>query len=447
MKKASLFMIFMFSIFCVLFSSCSSGSIIRPADMLLSPPLYYEEYADLVETFHKKVNTEVVMCHPGKGDYRSAIIVEDFDSDSEEEALIFYKKSEDPTLVRMHLLDRIDGRWISRNDFNGYGSSVESLVIDDMDLDGASELMVIWNASSGNILSLYRTTPKIGSYKEISNENCNLCELIDIDSDGRKEVFFVNTGNASGTVQRVAKSMKISGDSVVLMGEARLDPNISSYTAVKTEKAFDSEPMRIYIDALKGEQQMITELVYWDSSKSELCAPFLDAETMTNTVTLRYESIGCADINNDGIIDIPVQTSIFGKGDNKLTTDTENIYITEWTDYRSMEFNVVAYTLINTSDGYMINLSKNEIDYLGIRNYRSQNCWIVYKSDSEGNSQGEMFSVLKIPSDKWNQHTYNAYIPIAERDDGTVCVYITQTGKDFGIDEELIKQKISKIPS
>ena len=447
MKKLPMILIFLSGVLCLMFSSCSSGNLIRPADSLLSPPLYYEEYADLVETFNKKVNTEVVMCHPKKGSYRSAIIVDDMDSDGESEALIFYKKTEDSTVVRMHLLDSIDGRWISRNDFNGYGSAVESIIIDDLDLDGVSELIVSWNSSSGNILSVYRASLKVGGYKEISNENCALSELIDIDSDGRKELFFVSQTNVSGSPQRVAKAMRVSGDSVVLMGETRLDSNISGYSAVKTEKAFDSEPMRIYIDALKGEQQMITELMYWDSSKSELCAPFLDPETMTNTVTLRHEPINCYDINNDGVIDIPVQSKIFGKGDNVLTIDTENIYLTEWIDYRSMEFNVVAYTLVNVSDGYMINLSKNEIDYLGIRNYRSQNCWIVYKSDSSGNSQGEMFSVLKIPTDKWNSKTYDAYIPIVRKDDGVVCVYITQTGKDFGISEELIKQKISKTPS
>ena len=447
MKKVSLMLILLSGIVCLLFSSCSSGNLIRPADLLLSPPLYYEEYADLVETFNKKVNTETVMCHPQKGEYRSAIIVEDMDSDGETEAVIFYKKTEDATLVRMHLLDRIDGRWISRNDFNGYGSAVESIIIDDLDLDGTSELIVSWNASSGSILSVYRSSINVGGYKEVSNENCSFSELIDIDSDGRKELFFVSQSNTSGAAQRVAKAMKVSGDSVVLMGETKLDSNISGYAQIKTEKAFDSEPMRIYIDAIKGEHQMITELVYWDSSKSELCAPFLDSETMTNTVTLRHELIPCSDINNDGVIDIPVQSKIFGKGDNALTIDTENIYLTEWIDYRSMEFNVVAYTLVNVSDGYMINLSKNEIDFLGIRNYRTQNCWIVYKSDSEGNSQGEMFSVLKIPMEKWNSQTYDAYIPIVRRDDGIVCVYITQTGKDFGIDEELIKQKITKLPS
>ena len=86
---------------------------------------------------------------------------------------------------------------------------------------------------------------------------------------------------------------------------------------------------------------------------------------------------------NDGIIDIPVQVSVFGKGDNAVTVDTENIYLTEWKNLNSSGLSTVAYSLVNYQDGYMINLDKSEIGSLGIRNYRSQNCWIIYSADSD----------------------------------------------------------------
>lgn len=437
------------AVVCLVFSSCTSNVLIRPVDSLLSPPLYYEEYEDLLDVFNENVGGEFTFCHPQKGDYRSAIIVEDIDSDNETEALIFYKNNVDQTTARMHCFDLVDGRWISDGDFNGYGNGVESLKMTDMDSDGFSELMVVWSisgVSSGSIMSLYRAQPVIGEYREISNESCSVSEFVDVNGNGKKEIFFITQSAVSGVNQRTAKVMKLSGDTVSLMGEARLDPNISSYTAIKTEKASDDEPMKIYVDALKGEQQMITELVYWDGEKSELCAPFLDAETMSNTATLRYEPIGCSDMNNDGVIDIPVQSRIFGKGDNSLTVDTENIYLTEWKNYTKAGLETAAYTLINYSDGYMINLDESEINTTGIRNYRSQNCWVVYKTDSSGESVGEIYSVLKIFSDRWDESKFSAYIPIVEKEDSVVCVYVTQNGKDRGIDEDFVKSKITKIP-
>ncbi len=437
-------------IFSFLLTSCSSDVLFRPVDSLLAPPLYYEEYEELVEAFYKSVGEDVALTHPGKGEHRSAIIVEDVDSDGESEALVFYRNSKDGTSARMHFLDFIDGRWISDGDFNGYGNSVESIKITDMDNDGSFEFMVMWAASgvsTGSIMSIYRSPKNVREYKEISNEACSISEIVDIDGDGKKEVFFVAQSNAAGGVQRTAKAMRISGDSVKLIGETRIDPNISSYTSIKTEKSSDKEPMKIYIDALKGESQMITEIIYWDKNESVLCAPLFDTETMSTTATLRHEPVACADINNDGVIDIPVQSKIFGKGDSLLTADTEDIYLTEWKNYTSNGLKPVENTLINYSDGYMIHLDAKETESTGIRNYRSQNCWVVYRTDASGESTGEIYSVLKILADKWDSDKFSAYIPISEKDDSVVCVYVTQTGKDIGIDEEFIKSKITRIPS
>ncbi len=434
----------------VLFSSCDSVDFIRPVSSLLSPPLYYEEYEELVDAFNLNVSKDALFCSPKRGDYKSAIIVEDVDSDGETEALIFYKDSADNTVTRMHFFNISSGKWVSNGDFNGYGNEVESVVIEDMDGDGYKELIVTWSisgVSSSNVLSVYRATYMTGKYKEISNETCALCAVMDIDNDSKKEIFFISQSNTVGVNQRIAKAMRLSGNSMVQMGETKLDPNISGYTAIKTEKSSGKSPLMIYVDALKGETNMITELIYWDKEKSELAAPLLDTETMSNTLTLRYEPVASADINNDGIIDIPVQSSIFGKGDSAVTIDTEDIYLTEWKDFSSSgKSNVIANTLINYSDGYMIFLDKSDMNSIGIRNYRSQNCWVVYREDGKEISGDEIYSVMKIPANKWNSETFKAYIPIVEKADGTVCVYITPNGQESGLDEEYISSKVTKLP-
>ncbi|MBR3819927.1 MAG: hypothetical protein IKJ41_12395 [Clostridia bacterium] len=430
------------------FSSCDSESLILPADSLLSPPLYYEEYEELVNLFYNSIKDETTLCIPQKGDYRSAIIVEDFDSDGNPEAVIFYKNNNDVSVARMHYFDSVDGRWISFGDYNGYGAGIENIIISDMDIDGNSEILVLWNTSgspSGNILSIYRLDVVTKKYKEILNESCFLSEVIDIDGNGRKDIFLISQNNIQSGNQKVAKTMRLSGDSFILFGETKLDPNISTYSSVKTEKASKDSPMRIYVDALKGEHEMITEVIYWDHSLSKLCSPLLDTETMTNFATLRYEPVGCSDINNDGIIDIPVQSSVFGKGDNLITVDTENIYLTEWKNLNSSGLETVAYTLVNYSDGYMIKLDESEIYSTGIRSYRSQNCWIVYSADSDGEAVNELFSVIKIPFLKWNVQKFSAYIPVIENEESIVCAFVTSDGKKLGLDEKFIKSKIIKI--
>ncbi len=449
MKKIITLLVVILSLILIL-SSCDSIDVIRPVSALLSPPLYYEEYEELVDAFNAAVGSEALLCSPKNGDHKSAIIVDDVDNDGETEALIFYKDTTDTTVARMHYFNISSGKWVSNGDFNGYGNEVENVVIDDMDGDGFKELMVAWSisgVSSSNVMSIYRATFMTGKYKEISNETCTVCEVFDVDSDNKKEIFYISQSNTSGIMQKTAKVMKLSGDSVVHMGETKLDPNISSYTSIKTEKASGDSPLKIYVDALKGETNMITELIYWDKDKNELVAPLLDNETVSNNVTLRFEPIASSDINNDGIIDIPVQSEIFGKGDDSVTIDTENIYLTRWIDFESAsKSETVANTLINRSDGYMIFLGNDEINSLGIRNYRSQNCWVVYRTDGSEDSAEEIYSVMKVSSERWNTETFKAYIPIVEKKDFTVCVYITPTGQKSGINEEYIKSKITRLP-
>ena len=119
MKKTFL-SIFFFCLFsCVAFTSCSSLSFIRPVSTLLNPPLYYPEYEELVEAFEQDVKSDNQFCIPHEGEYNSAIVIENIDSDSEEEALIFYKNRTD-TVAKMHYFDFDNGEWKTSGDFNGY---------------------------------------------------------------------------------------------------------------------------------------------------------------------------------------------------------------------------------------------------------------------------------------------------------------------------------------
>lgn len=449
MMKKIISAVFLFLLVLFLFSSCSAESLILPADSLLSPPLYYEEYEDLVSSFNKSVDGETTLCSPRKGNFRSAIVVEDIDSDGYQEAVIFYKKNSDMSVAKMHYFDLVGERWVSFGDFNGYGPGIENVEITDMDLDGKSEIIVVWNtsgSSSGNILSVYRLDTVTKKFKEIANESCFVSNVIDIDGNGQKDLFLIGQNNIQNGSQKVAKAMRVSGDSFILFGETKLDPNISGYSSVKAEKSSNDSPMRIYVDAVKGERQMITEVVYWDSENSVLCAPLLDAETLTNSSTLRYDPIGCSDINNDGIIDIPVQMTVFGINDSILARDSEKVYLTEWKSLTSSGLETVLYSLVNYHDGYMINLDKSEISSLGIRDYRSQNCWIVYSADNDGTPVNELYSVFRIPFQKWNADNYESYIPVIENEDSVISVFITSDGKSLGLDEVFLKSKIIRIP-
>lgn len=444
MKKA-IFLLILFSVFsCAFFSSCSSFSFVQPVGSLLNPPLYYPEYEELVNAFGRDVKTDNQFCIPYEGDYNSAIIVDNIDSDSEEEAIVFYRNKNE-NFAKMHYFDFVGGEWITYGDFNGYGNNVKSLFVNDLDKDGTGELIVIWETSgvlTGDVMSVYKRTSEENSYREIANEPCLISNVVNIDSDDFEEIFYICQTKSGNATQKVAKVLKLSGDSVVIMGETKLDSNISSYVSIKTEKESENSPLKIYVDALKGEKQMITELVFWDSEKSQLVAPWLDKETLTNSLTLRFEPVECKDINNDGKIDIPIQILFGTEEEINETLETDRLYLTVWMNFNDGNARVVTNTLINLSDGYGIKLTEEEINSIGVRVYKQKNCWVVYLKNDYKNTEEAIFSVIKIDKKRWETDNFDSYISISEKNEGVVCVYITETGKDLGISEKTIKNKI-----
>lgn len=448
MKRAFCALIVFALTACFLFSSCSSISLIEPVGSLLTPPLYYPEYEELVEAFKLTAGADIQFCIPYEGEYNSAFVVENIDSDADDEALIFTKDKKD-TVAKMHYFNFENGEWKLVGDFSGYGNSVRNVTVSDLDNDGVNELIVVWSTSgvsTGDIMSVYRKNPTDVLFREIANEVCLISDVLDIDSDGFNEIFYISQSTSGNTVQKTAKSLKLSGNSVVIMGETKLDPNISSYASLKAEKTSENSPMKIYVDALKGERQMITEMIYWDGEKSALVAPWLDKETLTNTLTLRYEPVECADINNDGKIDIPVQLEFgFSKTEHDQL-ESEKLYLTAWINYEEDKAYVVSNTLINLNDGYVITLTEEEVNSIGVRAYNQKNCWVVYIRDELKDTNEAIFSVIKIDKNNWDEEKFASYIPIAEKNNGVVCVYITETGKDLGITEETIKNKIARLP-
>lgn len=86
----------------LLLSGCSY-QILTP-DQLMRPPRYYGENAGLQEAFAEAAPNAMLKA-PYEGDYHSAFILTDLDSDGVEEALAFYVNNMDKNICRMMLLN------------------------------------------------------------------------------------------------------------------------------------------------------------------------------------------------------------------------------------------------------------------------------------------------------------------------------------------------------
>ena len=433
-----------FSIISVLFSACSFSPF-KSTDYLMKPPVFSNTDEELLNAFTLAAGENTVYCTPLGGEYKSAVIVEDVDGDRIEEAFIFYKLKSGQGTVRLNMLERIDGAWKSVSDFSGSGTSVDSVSFTDIDNDGVKEIFAGWRvgSSSAKALSVYRRNSDRHSYQEIMNEAYSVMSCGDADSDGETEVLLISQASTVTGNQNSANLYKYVGGKMNLTGSAKLDGNVSSYVSVKNEKTDEESPLRFYIDALKGEMLMITELVYWNSETSELVDPFVDEVTLTNISTLRFEPIPSMDIDNDGTIDIPVQTALSEQSPESDLLVSSSFYKTEWKKVSSngSELITVQNSLISTTGGFILRLDKDSFERISV-NAQNDKCWIFRSIDGDG-KYTDLFSLLIIDTENWNDEMANSYTVLMQTDDFFVCAYISAAGVENGITGEKLAERFS----
>ncbi len=434
------------SVICIalIIFACSKTVLFRTADSLLSPPLYNSEYEGLVNAFNEKTGLGVTFVNPSSGDNISAINVTDLDGDGKEEAVIFYRDSNEDNAARMSVYDFFGNKWNFRVDFVGHGDRVDSVLFEDFNKDGYVEIMISWSysgISNASSFSVYSTKSMNMTYEEVFTSACDVVSAEDMNGDSVKEILYVSSENDGVTVSRKAVLLGMGENEFETMGEAPVDPNITGYVSCKAEKTNEHYPMKVYLDAPKGAGMMITEILYWDAEISKLIAPLYDEEAGANTASLRYENILSADINNDGQIEIPVQ-SVYENNDSGAQKE---FYVTDWVYFDSSSPAYYVRTFVNVADGYFINLGSIDNKNLYVRELSSasRSSWIVCSASSGKVGGKVLFTVFGVPAGKYDESRYSSYVKITQSSDKVICVSLDSDG----INEETIKKIVVKMPS
>lgn len=417
---------------------------IRQVETIMRPPKIQGKYSGLQEALEKAVGKDILLKSPETGNYRSAFILQNIDDDDTEEALAFYVKNDEKTTVHLNVLDLTDDEWVSVNDVSGSGDSVYFVDFINMDDRNGPEIIVGWSlfeGKSNKMLTVFSTTETGGglSVKAVSSEAFTIMKPLDLDSDGCDEILTVITDTSSDVPRSFARMLKMLPDGTIkLAGETRLDGNVGSYGSVQTEKVSDKYPLRVYIDANKGETQMITEVIYWDSEKKMLVAPLLDSLTLLNLRTWRSVGIPSSDINNDGVIEIPAQVD-----ESKALTE-ENIlfepahfYTLKWLQLNEHgEAKDVLLSAVDFSLSYMFVIPDKLLNSVTMKSYTDNNRWDVFSTDSGG----LLFTIDAFTDKESPGRTgiYEKYTVLRKNSGITIFCGVTELGKSLGINDKFL---------
>ncbi|RKD21556.1 hypothetical protein SAMN02745883_01075 [Caminicella sporogenes DSM 14501] len=298
MKKKIIGLMIMASLASV-FTACGLNN---DAKDLMKPPelsINQEEVKDLVK---EKLGSNAKLISPKRGENNSAIQFVDLDNDKKDEVLVLYRLENDKYPLRGLILTQQGDDWKIDEGIKGIGYDFDSILFKDITGDGNLEIVVSWDIGEERInkgLSVYKY--ENGNSVEMFNDSYEAFAVDDIDNDKKAEIFLVKLNKDE--IKSKGKLYKYVDKKIKLVDEVDMDGGIGVHYSVKVGMA-SKDKKGIFLDATVGAHSSITELIVMENGK--LKNVFYNEETESVDATFRSYGSVSEDIDNDGIIEIPL---------------------------------------------------------------------------------------------------------------------------------------------
>ncbi len=422
----------------VCLSLCGCSPFDMDADAMLQAPKLTGELEPLQKALEKSIPGKYSLKFPETGETKAAITPVDLNMDNENEAVAFYSTSTD-NIVTMHIaiLDVIDGKWQVANKAKIVAGGVERVYFTDMDGDGIKEIIVGWNVYGAVEKSVSVYTYKKGELVTLLEEPYTTFILCDLDNGFSSDLLtvFLNKNTTSAS----AKYFDISAKGVTLYGECPLDFNVTAYSEPILARLSDDRNC-VYLDCIKG-SGLITEILYVEDEN--LRSPFFDSETGENIITYRPTQVPCRDFDGDGTPDIPIMI----EQPLDINQSSSPAYLTVWHTFEGGALVPKYYTLMNYSDGYMLNITKKMSESTVVVRNLDNRERIIYMYDfEEGKFLAELFRIRTVSREAYNMGTYSeGYILLEQSDTQVWLAQIPADSAEIKVTESSIKAMFALI--
>lgn len=432
----------------LLCSGCSLNFF--SVESLMSPPSQSGKNGEVEKAFKKLMGEKnVQLITPQSGDYQTAFVLFDVNGDKQEEAIVFYTDSAIDTPVRMAFMECINGTWVISADVKGAGSGIFDITFSDMDNDGDYEIIVGWtlfDTKTAKIASVYEVAvgeTGVFTLNTLGSEYYNFKSMTDFNGDEKEDLVIVYLDDTGELQKSYFRCFSISkNNEFVKYGDVKLDTHISSVSEIQYDTVGRGNEMfkRIFIDCIKTEASMFTEVLYWDSEDLKIIR---DVKNPVST-TLRSSKIFCRDIDGDGLLEIPSNTKL--NGDENLLTvkkSGKNFTFTmlEWLNCDGDKSEGNVYTLFNPIDIYLYRVTRvNDVTvyYDALAQALKFCLW-----DNEKELVKD--ELLSISFRKENDELEAKGNKLIKTELGTFYYSITPYGDDFGITDEGVKSSFITI--
>lgn len=311
-------------------TGCSGATV----ENLLTAPKLTQEQSEIFQALTNSTGNSIRLKYPKSGDYRSAFVLYDIDSDPGDEALVFYETQSvqsGESALRLKVLDKnSEGKWAAVYDLACGGSEVDSIGFASLGDCGTTEIIVRYSMLNQSEKSVSVLNYNSGILSELYSGSYACMEVTDLNGDGLNELITV----VPDKVTQISFAMMYTKtqDGFRKLGETPLSGAAAEYVSV-TKGQLNENTTALFLDYSKGGGQYGTDVVYCTEGKITSPANLRmgsdgTAITLISRVTNDYMTdIRCRDIDGDGFVEIPSMTPLPGY---ETLQRSEQLCAVEW---------------------------------------------------------------------------------------------------------------------
>lgn len=423
---------------CICFAFCGCD-FVQNTDDMVSPPELTGDMSPIADALYAVAGADCDLKYPTEGTHRSAIVLEDINGDGIFEAFAFYSTSGDEmTTMHINVICQSEGKWVSVSDQTIVATGVEMVDFCDLNSDGTEEILVGWdvNGASEKQLSVFTFRENVLTQQLLQAYTSFLC--CDIDNNGTNEIFVHLLNSSEKTNKAIIYSYNEKG--MAQTAGCIMDGSVKS-AAAPVLSVLSNGQKAIYIDEIKG-VGAVTEVLY--VSKGELINPLLDNDiSFENNSTLRAASLEIRDINQDGILEIPIASEL-----PNAVSDGEKLYYTNWCSFNGEKLSIKLVTIVNTVDGYYLTVPNSMVGYIAVYKDIEKHERRFYHYDSANAVLGKLlFTVTAIDADEWDSSDFEhgGKVELSRAQDTVFVSELGEGASAFAITTDVIMESFNLV--
>lgn len=402
--------------------SCS-GELQFGVNELLKPPRLTAEQSAIYDAIELAVGTDAFkLKYPRRGSNLSACVFDDLDKDGTLEAIVFYELTVNGVTSNwMSVLTQDNGIWKCRHQMPGEGGEIDFIDFASVEDVTRDNIIVGWSIAgqeSGRckIYSYIDGSTSVsyeGDYNEILIEDIDgndLCELL------------LCTKNL--TRSAVMSLVKYRSGRIVRTSEVDMPASLTDYEKITFGKLTPGLSA-IFADIYTGPDDMTTRIAAVDTQRAVIEAIDYEELGIFESFDRGTPTSVCADVNNDGLIDIPVSYLMPGYKDSQ---ESEAIYQTEYMSVLNGELQSVLCQAVNYAAGYSFKMPESWKNTVTVKRQTDNGEWrfVIYNSTLY-ESDVELLRIKVVsPSDYQDKFETSQYKTIAQKGVNSYQIYIPE---------------------